>query len=127
MGGGSSPYLMEKIISSGLKDELPKLLKNRVYVGISAGSMVVSNKLYSSSEFLFGNISKPPKGLGYVNFNIRSHFNSKKFPKLQDKYLKNLMSKVEGDMYALDNQSAVVVNNGKVSVVSEGKWKLYRK
>ena len=127
MGGGSSPYLMKKIHSSGLMDELPKLLKDRVYVGISAGSMVTSKRLYSSSEFLFSNVkTKPSKGLGYVDFNIRSHFNSKKFPKLQDKYLKKLMNKIKGDMYALDNQSAVVVDNGKISVVSEGKWLLYK-
>ncbi|MGV8086726.1 MAG: Type 1 glutamine amidotransferase-like domain-containing protein [Candidatus Woesearchaeota archaeon] len=128
MGGGSSTYLMKHIVSSGLRDELPKLLKTRVFVGISAGSMIVSKRLYSSSEFLFEKkFLRAPLGLGYVDFNIRSHFNSKKFPKLQDSYLKKIIHKVKGDMYALDNQSAVVFDNGKISVVSEGVWKLYNR
>jgi dipeptidase E len=127
IGGGSVTYLMKYVISSGLNKELPKLLKTRIYLGISAGSMIVSRKLCSSSEFLYGNMRSIPKGLGYFDFTIRSHYNSKKFPKLCDAYLEKIAHKIPVDMYALDNQSALVIDGKKMFVVSEGEWKLYSK
>jgi hypothetical protein len=37
-------------------------------------------------------------------------------------YLKELVKDLPEAVYALDDNSAVVVNEGKISVVSEGKW-----
>ena len=45
---------MRQMIRSGLDMELPKLLKNRVYVGISAGSVVTARSLSTSPMFLYG-------------------------------------------------------------------------
>ena len=45
---------MRQMIRSGLDMELPKLLKNRVYVGISAGSVVAARSLSTSPMFLYG-------------------------------------------------------------------------
>jgi dipeptidase E len=128
VGGGNSHFLMEKILSSGFDEELVNLLKDKIYVGISAGSMVVSKFLYSSSEFLFNkDLSVAPRGLGIVDFCVRSHFNSLKKPKLKEDYLNAVIDKVECDMYAIDDDSAVVVDDGVVRVVSEGEWKFYSK
>jgi len=128
VGGGNTEYLMKCIVSSGLKKELPELLKNRVYVGISAGSIVMSKTLNASSEFLYGDESKKAVGgLGYVNFNVRPHLNSEHFPRVKDSILKKVVTKLDGDTYALDNSSAIVVDDEKISVVSEGKWILYKK
>jgi dipeptidase E len=133
IGGGNTEYLMKQIISSGLKNELPRLLKERVYVGISAGSIVMSKTLNASSEFLYGDEpNSAVSGLKYINFNIRPHLNSKYFPKVRDSILKKVVKKLDGDTYALDNSSAVVVdtnntNSAKISVISEGKWILYKK
>ncbi|MBU0471639.1 MAG: Type 1 glutamine amidotransferase-like domain-containing protein, partial [Nanoarchaeota archaeon] len=127
VGGGNSEQLMNHIVKSGLIDEFSELLKDRVYVGISAGSMVASKKLYSTSKFLFGKESKePPYGLGFVDFNIRPHYNSEKHTDFKDEYLKEAMANIKGDLYALDDNSAVVVENGKIKVISEGTWKLYK-
>ncbi len=41
-GGGNEMHLAEILKSRGISEELPELLKTRVYVGISAGSMVAS-------------------------------------------------------------------------------------
>jgi dipeptidase E len=127
MGGGNTIHLMKWIIKSGLEKELPELLKTRIYVGISAGSCVLSRTLNASSEYLYGDESKREiKGLGYVNFNIRPHLNSKNFPKVRDSKLRKVAGKLKGDTYAIDDNSAVVFDNGKICVVSEGKWKLYK-
>lgn len=127
-GGGSSTYLMEQIRNSGLQIELPRLLKKRVYIGISAGSTVASKTLQSSSNFLFR--EKPVKsvaGLNYVQFYLRPHFNSPHYPKYRDTEIRKRLRGVEGDLYALDDDSAILFENGKITVLSEGTWKLYKK
>ncbi len=129
VGGGDTSYLAKWIKKSGLDKELPELLKTRIYVGISAGSIVLSKSIQSSSEYLFSlygdEIKNAPKGLGFVDFNIRPHFNSKNFPKVIDKNLKKVAKELSSDMYAIDDASAVIYNNGKIKVVSEGVWKKY--
>ncbi len=128
VGGGNTAYLMNCIISSGLKDEIQGLLRSRVYVGISAGSIVMSKTIQASSEFLYGDeVRQAPKGLGIIDFNIRPHLYSRHFPKVNDKNLKKVMGKVEGDIYAIDDDSGVLVVGNKIKIVSEGKWKIYRK
>ncbi len=128
VGGGHTEHLMRHIRSSGLKDELPNLLKTRVYVGISAGSIVMSKTLNATSERLFGDEPKKPvAGLGYVDFNTRPHLNSPHFPKVRDAVLKKLVKILPGDTYALDDDSAIAIDGKAMSVVSEGKWILYKK
>ena len=128
VGGGNTTYLMKCIVSSGLDKELSKLLKEKVYVGISAGSCVMSKTLNASSEFLYGDESKRAiAGLGYLDFHIRPHLNSVHFPRVRDPILKKAVNKLDGDTYALDDDSALVYDDGNVSVVSEGEWKLYAK
>ncbi len=128
VGGGNTEYLMKCLISSGLKKELPELLKDEVYVGISAGSIVLSKTLSASSEFLYGDESKKAvAGLGYIDFNVRPHLNSPHFKRVRDSILKEIVKKLEGDTYALDDNSAVVFDDKKISVVSEGKWIKYPK
>ncbi len=127
-GGGDTSYLMSWVLKSGLAEELPRLLKRRIYVGISAGSMIVSKEIQAESENLYGDETEnPPKGLGYIDFYTRPHLNSRYFPKIRDKNMKELAKKLDGDLYALDDESAVLFDNGKVEVISEGKWIKYNK
>lgn len=128
VGGGDTAYLMRWILKSRLDKELPKLLEKRVYVGISAGSLVLSKEIQADSENLYGDeIKNPPKGLGYIDFHIRPHLNSSYFPKIIDKNLKELSKKLSGDLYAIDDNSAVLYEEGKVEIISEGKWIKYEK
>ncbi len=127
-GGGVTTYLVKWIKKSGLKNELPELLKKRIYVGISAGSIALAKKISVASEFLYGeNFDGTIRGLGYVNFHFRPHFNSPDFPKVRDKFLINIIDKLDGDLYALDDESGLLWDNGKVKIISEGRWKLYPK
>ncbi len=126
MGGGDTVHLMKCINKSGLKKELPSLLKRRIYVGISAGSMILAPKISASSDFLYNrNPNNAPAGLGYVDFNFRSHFNEDNYPRLRDKNLRKLSKKLKGDLYALDNNSGLLCIDGKIEIVSEGRWKKY--
>ncbi len=126
VGGGDPPYLMKWVVRSGLKRELPELLRRRVYVGISAGSIIMSRRLSASSESLYGDgADASPPGLGYVNFNLRPHLNSPDFPKVRDRRLRAISKRLEGDLYALDDDSGLVYTDGKIQIISEGRWKRY--
>jgi dipeptidase E len=126
VGGGDTTYLMNWILKSGLADELPRLLKRKIYVGISAGSLVLSRDIQGKSEHLYGDETEnPPKGLNYINFQIRPHLNSPYFPKIRDKNLRELSKNLAGDLYALDDDSGILYDNGTIEVISEGHWMKY--
>jgi len=129
VGGGNTFYLMAWLKKSGLGKILPGLLKTRIYVGISAGSMVTTvNLRMSTSQKPYSEQVYPLKndnGLGFVNFHIRPHLNSEHFPKLRVKYLSEIAQKIPEPIYAIDDDTAIMVNGNKVEVVSEGKWKKF--
>ncbi len=125
-GGGDPLYMMRCITKSGLEKELPKLLKSRVYIGMSAGSVIASKKLLGSFETFYGGQKGPrPAGLGYVPFNFRPHLDSPYFKVLTEKTLHGIAKRLPEDTYAVDDNTAVLVIDGKVKIVSEGHWKLY--
>lgn len=129
LGGGNSRYLMKQLKRSGLDKLLPELLKTKVYVGISAGSMVAGKGLSLSSDAVlyYENVGQFKKyaSLGFVNLSIRPHFNSKFFPMVTEKILEKMAKEIPEPVYALDDNSAIIVNGDKISVVSEGKWKKF--
>ncbi len=127
VGGGDTLYLMKWIKQSGLINELPDLLRERVYVGISAGSIILSKDLAASSAYLYSeDVSEADEGLGYVDFYVRPHLNSPLFPKVRDENLKQDSQRLDQDVYALDDNSGIVFLDGKIEVVSEGEWKKYK-
>lgn len=128
--GGKTIHLMDWITRSGLDKLLPELLKTKIYVGISAGSMVTTPNLsVAGSETLYYHSvvteNRNVKGLGLVEFLIRPHFNSKDFPKVNSYVLKGFAKDSSETIYALDDNSAIKVDGDKVEVVSEGKWEKF--
>lgn len=128
-GGGNSYYLMEQLKKSGLDLLLPELLKIRVYVGISAGSMVAGNGLSLASDAVlyYENVGKLKEygALNFVNLSIRPHYNSSAFPMVTEKVLTEMTKKMTEPVYAIDDKSALVVDGDNISVISEGKWKKF--
>lgn len=121
VGGGVVSHLFEWFEKSGLLLDLPKLLKSRVYVGISAGSIVTAPPLSEEiSRELYADAAGG--GLGYVNFRISPHLNSPAFPLRNLEWIKAIATKVPEQLYALDDQSAIVVTDSTVEIVSEGRY-----
>ncbi len=125
--GGNTYHLMEWINESGLVKLLPDFLKTRVWVGSSAGSMVtnpdlatkISQAVYEQDFDRVGEMD----GLNYVNFYFVPHLNSSYFPKLKEENIKKLAERIPKKIYALDDQSALKVIDGKVvEIISEGKY-----
>lgn len=125
--GGNTSHLMNWITQSGLQQILPGLLKTKVWVGISAGSMVTNPTLHLSSkdakiyyEEVFGYTDEV--ALNFTDFYIRPHFNSPHFPQASKENIEKISKEFNVPIYALDDQSALKVIDNEVEVVSEGEW-----
>lgn len=124
--GGNTYHLMEWLDKSGLAKMLPKLLKDKVYVGVSAGSMVTNKDLaLKLSQIVYGeDLDKDYEmaGLNYVDFYFLPHLNSEYFVNLREDFVRNTVKNMSEKIYVLDDDSALKVVDGKVEVISEGKW-----
>jgi dipeptidase E len=128
-GGGNVRYLLEWIGNSGLTEYLPRLLEKKVYVGISAGSMVTAKNISLSSMgilyFEKKGVLENTNGLGFVDFEIRPHLDSKWFPNLTIGYLTKLAKEIPTTFYAIDDNTAVKIVDDKITIISEGNWKKF--
>ena len=127
LGGGNTFHLMYWVKKSGLQDELPALLTSRVYAGISAGSCIAGPTIYNSVQNLFGekNELELKDGLGLVNIQIIPHLNSPYFEKIREENIQEASKDLKEPVYALDDNSALVVVDQQIEVVSEGKFVAY--
>ena len=115
--GGDATYLCHWMRESGLADLLPSL-PDLVWVGVSAGSMVMTPRI--GSAFVEW-ASAPDDGtLGVVDFSIFPHLDA--FPDNTMAHAERWAADIGGPAYAIDEQTAIVVVDGSVEVVSEGQW-----
>jgi dipeptidase E len=122
--GGDALYLCHWMRLSGLADLLPSL-QDTVWVGLSAGSMVMSPQV--GDEFVE---TKPPitgedRALGIVDFAIFPHLDYPDFPENAMPFAERWAARLECQAYAIDDQTAIKVVEGRVDVVSEGHWRFF--
>ena len=123
VGGGDALYLCHWMRQSGLAELLPSLRKT-VYVGLSAGSMVMTPRI--GEDFVQW---RPPTGddttLGIVDFSICPHLAQDGMPGNSMAEAERWAAEIPGPAYAIDDETAIKVVDGTVEVVSEGHWKLF--
>ena len=125
--GGNIQWLRNCIKNSGLEEHLLKLLETRIWIGASAGSCVLCPTICNSCQDLFDeNIEGfPIDGLGLVNFQFVPHLNNEYFPKINFANLKNAskdLLDIDGEnLYIVDDNGAVVVNNENIKIIGEGE------
>ena len=123
VGGGDPLYLCYWMRQSGLANLLPSL-RETVYVGLSAGSMVMTPSI--GEDFVFW---RPPTGgdraLGIVDFSIFPHVDHPDLPENTIAAAESWAGGLSGPAYAIDDETAIKVTDGGVEVVSEGHWKLF--
>jgi dipeptidase E len=102
---------------SGLADLLPSL-REAVYVGVSAGSMVMAPNV--GEDFVRW---RPATGgdsaLGVVDFAMFPHLDHENMP---DNSMADAEEWAAGVPVPIDDQTAIKVTDGAVEVVSEGHW-----
>jgi dipeptidase E len=121
--GGDALYLCHWMRTSGLADLLPSLHET-VWVGLSAGSMVMTPRI--GEDFVGW---KPPTGddstLGIVDFSIFPHLDHELLTENTMAEAERWAAELPGPAYAIDDETAIRVTDGTVDVVSEGHWKLF--
>jgi len=124
VGGGDPLYLCHWMRQPGLADLLPSLRPEAVYVGLSAGSMVMAPSV--GEDFVRW---KPPTGgartLGMVDFAMFPHLDYPSMPENSMADAERWAAGMPVPAYAIDDQTAIKVVDGAVDVVSEGHWKLF--
>ncbi len=122
MNGGDALYLCHWLRESGLADLLPSL-RETVWVGLSAGSMVMTPRI--GRYFVEW---KSPTGsdetLGIVDFSIFPHLGHPDLPGNTMVAAERWAAEIQGPAYAMDDQTAIKVQGGSAEVVSEGHWTL---
>lgn len=126
--GGNVLYLTWWLRRSGLADLLPTL--DSVYVGVSAGAIAVTPH-NPDVEF---NVKFVPDGhemavggercLGLVDFAVYPHLDLPEAWGAPLAEIEEWAAGIPSPTYAIDDDTAIRVVDGKVDVISEGSWKL---
>lgn len=122
VNGGDPMYLSYWMQQSGLADLLPTF--NGVYVGLSAGSMVMAPSIGP----FFVNWTPPTGGdqtLGLVDLSIFPHLGHSQLPHNTLANAEKWAADISVPAYAIDDETAIRVVDGAVDVISEGDWKLF--
>ena len=121
--GGDATYLCHWMRQSGLAELLPSL-EETVWVGVSAGSMVMTPRI--GDAFVAWS---PPDGsgrtdrtLGVVDFSIFPHLDHPDMPTNTIAAARRWAADIAVPAYAIDDQTAIAVTGGGVEIVSEGTW-----
>lgn len=130
--GGNHYHLANSIAANGLAAEMADMLESKVYVGVSAGSMIFSRNLAERTGEAFGEQddlrilgetgARSPFGL--FDWYLKPHLNSPGFPNRTQKWFEKAAAQLDFPVYAIDDDSAVRVRGNETDVVSDGEWLL---
>jgi dipeptidase E len=144
--GGDVLYLSYWMEKSGLNQLLASRQRDLVYIGVSAGSMAASTIFaeactqppsaasveHTSEEIVMptpdGHIRRTfvtARGAGLVDFALIAHLEAPDHPDASLANAKTWASKLPLPVYAIDDETALKVVDGKVDVVSEGRWEYF--
>ena len=115
--GGDATYLCHWLRESGLAELLPSM-PDLVWVGVSAGSMVLTPRI--GAAFVEWPAAQDDRTLGVVDFAIFPHLDA--FPTNTMDIAEQWAADIGLPAYAIDEQTAIKVVDGSAEVISEGRW-----
>jgi dipeptidase E len=124
VNGGGPLYLTYWMRQSGLADLLPSL-SDTVWVGLSAGSMVMTPRVGDDFIESRPSITGDDGALGVVDFSIFPHLDHPDLPQNTMADAERWAAGIPNPAYAIDDETAIKVVDGSVEVVSEGHWRLF--
>jgi len=119
--GGDAAYLCHWMRASGLADLLQSL-RETVWVGVSAGSMVMTPRI--GDYFVTWHSPAGDRTLGVVDFSIYPHLDNPDMSGNTMAAAERWAAGLSGPAYAIDDETAIKVVDGAIDIVSEGHWKL---
>jgi len=120
VAGGNTDYLMHVFNKSGFTKLLPELLKDKVYVGSSAGSMVIGKRISTEA---YAEVYGEDQDFGVteymnlVDLAIKPHLDSDEFPNNRAHILDKYASGMDFPVYGLRDDAAIVVDGDKVEFI----------
>ena len=124
VNGGDALYLGSWMRESGLAELLPSL-GDTVWVGLSAGSMVMTPRIGDEFVITRGEAATGDDAtLGIVDFSIFPHLDHPQLPDNTMAAAERWAARIGGPAYAIDDDTAIQVVDGQIEVISEGHWKL---
>lgn len=120
VNGGDPLFLHYWMQQSGVAQLLPDW--NGVYVGLSAGSMVMTPRIGETFVGWQAPGEQGDKTLGYVDFSIFPHLDHEMLPENTSEHATEWAGMLAGPSYAIDDETAIRVVDGRVDVISEGNW-----
>ncbi len=119
--GGHTDYLMSVFNKSGFSNLLSDILKNKVYVGSSAGSMVMCKRIFTSAYreiYYEEGTYDVTKYMEYTDFVIKPHFNADNFPKVRKDILLKTSKGFNHIIYGLRNDQAICINENTTTFIN---------
>ncbi len=106
VGGGDTEYLVERLRKAKLDEAFTSWLDDKVFVGISAGSVMTSKIINPKGN----------SGLGWVKFLVVPHMGSAFATRTADQ-IDAVAKRLAVKIYWIDGNSAVQVDEAEVTVV----------
>ena len=130
--GGNHYHLANSITGGGLAAEMAGLLESKVYVGVSAGSMIFSRNLSAATGEVVRRAGGPadPRRDGRalavraVRLVPQAAPELARLPQPDAPWFEKAAARLDFPVYAIDDDSAVRVRGDETDVVSSGEWRL---
>lgn len=124
VGGGNTFHLLDQVRSTGFDVWLKENDASKVYMGISAGSILATPSIAVASvdngdENLSGLTNL--RGLTLVGFEVSPHTPEDVSHESNRAY----RATIHNDLYGIDNQTAIKVVGSDMEIVTEGEWVKY--
>ena len=124
MSGGNTFHLLDQARKTGFGDWLRENIDKKVYVGGSASTVLMTPDITIAGLPGFEDKNLPGltdlTGLKFVDFEISPHSEA-----AMQESMKTYAETARNPVYAIDDNTAIRVIDGKVTVISRGSWKLY--
>lgn len=120
--GGSTPYLMEQVRKTEFDKKLKQLLrKDKTYVGVSAGSIMVGPSI-QTSRYLDDKKQKAA-GLGLVSFSVLPHYSAEAIKHEDD--IECVACDQGLPVVAINDEQAILVDEDGTKILGPGELYLW--
>lgn len=121
LSGGNTFHLLEQMRRTGLDEWLVAHKEDKVYIGSSAGSIVMTPTI-ATANGADPNLKglKNLNALGFVDFDFIPHI-----PDIPLTAAEAYAATASRNVYALDDTSAIKVDNGSIKVLSQSFCRLF--
>ena len=120
--GGNTFFLLQELRKSGADNLIIEHInKGKIYIGASAGSMILSKDIeyvkYMDNPNAAPDLNGNFTALSVVDFCIIPHFTNFPFKKSAEKIVKEYSSKL--DLRAISNNQAIIVNGDAIEMITD--------